>query len=81
MKIAENPRINMLTYRHLLIKYHLATGGAEFGPVADESFDKLQWMQEITLTLQLWSENFWCALHFYVKNQTMEKLKAWYPGQ
>lgn len=39
MKIAENPRINMLTYRHLLIKYHLASGGAEFGPVADESFD------------------------------------------
>lgn len=29
----------MLTYRHLLIKYHLATVGAEFGPVADESFD------------------------------------------
>lgn len=29
----------MLTYRHLLIKYHLATWGAEFGPVADESFD------------------------------------------
>jgi len=29
----------MLTYRHLLIKYHLAPGGAEFGPAADESFD------------------------------------------
>lgn len=29
----------MLTYRHLLIKYHLTTGRAEFGPVADESFD------------------------------------------
>lgn len=38
-KLAENPRINMLTYRHLLIKYHCATGVAEFGPVAAESFD------------------------------------------
>lgn len=38
--VAEKTRINMLTYRHLLMKYHLATVGAEFGPVADESFDK-----------------------------------------
>lgn len=37
--VAEKSRINTLTYRHLLIKYHLATVGAEFGPVADESFD------------------------------------------
>lgn len=29
----------MLTYSHLLIKYHLATVGAEFALVADESFD------------------------------------------
>lgn len=37
-KLAETPRINMLKYRHLLIKYH-CSGGAEFGPVAAESFD------------------------------------------
>lgn len=29
----------MLTYRHLLIKYHCATEGAEFGPIAAEYFD------------------------------------------
>jgi len=28
-----------MTYRHLLIKYCLAIVGAEFGPVADKSFD------------------------------------------
>lgn len=38
-KTKTKTRISMLMYRRLIIKYHLATVEAEFGPVADKSFD------------------------------------------
>lgn len=78
-KLAENPGINVLTYRHLLIKYHHATRAAEFGPVAAESFDN----KDAPMVVGIHSHpealewKFLVALHFYVKNQIMEKLKAW----
>lgn len=47
----------MLTYRHLLIKYYLATVGAEL--VGDESFDNKEAPLDMRIhsLLWLWREN------------------------